>query len=61
MKINVDQYFLLEIFLKGESKACVEIYKYSFEPFLGLSHKFVVCLGKNYILLVLKDNNFRYT
>ena len=53
MKINIDQNFLFEIFLKGENKACVEIYKYSFEPVL-------VCLGKNYILLVLKDNNFRY-
>ena len=36
MKINVDQYFLFEIFLKGKSKACVEIYKYSFVPGLGL-------------------------
>ena len=37
MKINVDQYFLFEIFLKSESKAYVEIYKYSFVPALGFS------------------------
>ena len=41
MKINIDQNFLFEIFLKGENKACVEIYKYSFEPVLGLSQKLV--------------------
>ena len=40
MKINIDQNFLFEIFLKGENKACVEIYKYSFEPVLGLSNEF---------------------
>jgi len=54
MKINVDQYFLLEIFLKGEGKACVEIYKYSFEPFLGLSHKFSLSWEELYFVGIKK-------